>query len=96
MKSISLEQFRKVPVHHILFALVFAGCFGAAYHFSRHVDFAPENKSNNTDTDTDAAEEKNVDHGPPYCIFGAVAGGVVSFEEHDADGRKGTYAIYEQ
>ena len=71
----TFAEFRKVLVRHIMFIVVFMGLFGAAYHFSKHVHFEPD-QSNITTPSVNGTEEE--DRGFAYCIFGAIAGSVVS------------------
>ena len=76
MTGDAFVEFRKVLVRHILFIVVFMGLFGAAYHFSKHVHFEPD-QSNITTPSSNGTEEEE-DRGFAYCIFGAIAGSVVS------------------
>ena len=68
--DVTLRELKKFPVNHFLFVLVFMGCFGAAYHFSKHADFKPS-KSGNT---TNSKEGEDNGSGGKYSIFSAVAG----------------------
>ena len=68
--GVTLRELRKFPISHFLFVLVFMGCFGAAYHFSKHADFKPSKPGNSSYSE----EGEDHDDGGKYCIFSAVAG----------------------
>ena len=77
MTGDTFAEFRKVLVRHIMFIVVFMGLFGAAYHFSKHVHFEPDKSNITTPRSVNGTEEEE-DRGFAYCIFGAIAGSVVS------------------